>query len=538
MSDPLNDHEQRRGPGGHRATGRDDRGSDRGRRDDRGRQRPAARVEGAGHRSAQAPSRRARTGDPARRAAHDLLLAVDDGAYANLELQRILRAARLHGRDAAFATELAYGTLRGQGLYDAVIARGAGRPVAQIDPPVLATLRLGAHQLLGMRVPGHAAVAETVGLAREVNGAGAAGFVNAVLRRVSERTRDEWLASLLPEGTDDVDRLALTHSHPQWVVRALRSALVADGAPTGVPTGATSEAEPARDAEGTDPAAAVEALLAADNEPPLVAVCARPGVAWVEDLVEAGADPSALSPVGVVLPGGEPGEWPAIRDGRAAVQDEGSQLLALALADVPLEGPDERWLDLCAGPGGKAGLLAALAASRGGMLVANEVSEHRARLVERSVAAVVEAGGDVDVRVGDGREVGAAEPVAYDRVLVDAPCSGLGSLRRRPESRWRRTPADVTALAPLQRDLLRSALDAVRVGGVVGYATCSPHLPETRAVVDDVLRGRDDVELLDAAEAMQAVALAPLHLTGPYAQLWPHVHGTDAMFLALLRRTA
>ena len=148
-----------------------------------------------------------------------------------------------------------------------------------------------------------------------------------------------------------------------------------------------------------------------------------------------------------------------------------------------------------------------------------------------------EADGRFEVRVGDGRELGELSPASYDRVMVDAPCTGLGALRRRPESRWRRTPGDLTDLSPLQRDLLTSALDSVRPGGVVAYVTCSPHLAETRAVVEDVLRRRDDVEVFDAVAVLEDVTLEPLPgLTGPYAQLWPDLHGTDAMFLALLRR--
>jgi 16S rRNA (cytosine967-C5)-methyltransferase len=146
----------------------------------------------------------------------------------------------------------------------------------------------------------------------------------------------------------------------------------------------------------------------------------------------------------------------------------------------------------------------------------------------------VSALGDaVEVRCADGRDVGAAEPAAYDRVLVDAPCTGLGALRRRPESRWRRQPADVAALAPLQRELLGSGIDAVRPGGVVAYVTCSPHLAETRLVVDDVARRREDVEVLDARPLLPGV---PDLGDGPTVQLWPHRHDTDAMFLALLRR--
>jgi len=315
-----------------------------GRRNAQGRQRPE-RVHGGQQRSAQRPSERGRTSDPQRLAAYTVLRAVAAGAYANLELPRELRDKQIRGRDAAFTTELVYGAIRMHGLYDPVIAVAAGRPVSKIDANVLDTLRLGAHQLLGMRVPTHAAVDETVALARKVNGAGAAGFVNAVMRRISERDLDEWLSEVVPADGDLVARLSVEQSHPDWVVRALRAALLGHGA-------ATPETVDAQ----------LTALVTADNAAAKVSLVARPGLASVEELVESGAEASPLSPVGAVLPGGDPGAVTAVREGRAAVQDEGSQLLALALAAVPVEadGP-EQWLDLCAGPGGKAGLLAALA---------------------------------------------------------------------------------------------------------------------------------------------------------------------------------
>lgn len=454
--------------------------------------------------------------------------AVADGAYANLALPSALRAARLGGRDAAFATELTYGAIRLRGRYDPIIAVAAARELDAIDPAVLDTLRLGVHQLLGMRVPPHAATAETVGLARAVNGIGAAGFVNAVLRRVGERDLDSWLAELTSQ--DPVARAALVHSHPAWVVTALRAALLGHQ----VATADTVEAE-------------LEAALRADNDPAAVSLVARPGLVEVAELLAAGAQAPRWAPTAASLPFGDPGAIAAVRHGRAAVQDEGSQLVALALAAVPVDavpgGHPQRWLDLCAGPGGKAGLLGALAVQRGADLVANEVSPHRAELVRKTLATVSaaarSAGSTVEVRVGDGREIGAAEPQGYDRVLVDAPCTGLGALRRRPEARWRRQPSDVPTLARLQRELLASALDAVRPGGVVAYVTCSPHLAETRFVVSDVVKKRADVELLDAATHLVDGTGSPLPRTGaaPYVQLWPHLHGTDAMFLALLRRT-
>jgi 16S rRNA (cytosine967-C5)-methyltransferase len=220
------------------------------------------------------------------------------------------------------------------------------------------------------------------------------------------------------------------------------------------------------------------------------------------------------------------------------VQDEASQLAALALtrADtgraVPGPDGDRRWLDLCAGPGGKARLLAGLAAGRGARLLAADAREHRARLVH----AVMAPAGAGAVIVADGTEP-AWRPGSFDRVLADVPCSGLGALRRRPDARWRKTPADVAALGPLQRALLRTAITAARPGGVIAYVTCSPHVAETRAVVDEVAAARDDVLVLDAPALLPEVPdLACPGPGGRYAQFWPHLHGTDAIFLALLQR--
>lgn len=492
------------------------------------RQRPPARERSARHRSAHRPSERARRTDPARLTAYTAMREVAAGAYTNLVLPKLLREKRIHGRDAGFATELVYGATRQRGLYDAIIAQAADRPLERIDARVLDTLRLGAHQLLAMRVPTHAAVDETVALARQVNGAGAAGFVNAVMRRISERDREEWVELVTDSASGPTEALALRTSHPVWVVKALRAALIGHSMAT---------------AETVDEELA--ALLEADNAPAKVSLVARPGLSTVDELVAGGAMPSATSPQGAVLPEGDPGTIPAVREGRAAVQDEGSQLLALALAGAEVTGEaaeQERWLDLCAGPGGKAGLLAGIAIERRIPFVANEVNPHRAELVRQTLAAASarakEAGTSLEVHNDDGRDVGEARPATYSRVLVDAPCTGLGALRRRPEARWRREPGDVAALAGLQRELLASAIEATAPGGLIGYATCSPHLNETRFVVQDVLKKRDDVELLDARGLFTDAAGEPLPDVGdgPFVQLWPHQHGTDAMFFALLRR--
>ncbi|MCM3818781.1 RsmB/NOP family class I SAM-dependent RNA methyltransferase [Streptomyces sp. DR3-1] len=457
--------------------------------------------------------------DPVRILAFEALRAVDErDAYANLVLPALLRKARedhpdtFEARDAALATELVYGTLRRQGTYDAIIAACVDRPLREVDPPVLDVLSLGAHQLLGTRIPSHAAVSATVELARVVLGDGRAKFVNAVLRRITADDLDGWLERVAPPYDEDPeDHLAVVHSHPRWVVSALWDSL-------------------------GGPRAGIEDLLEADNERPEVTLVARPGRTTSDTLLDGlGPDralPGRWSPYAVRLTeGGEPGAIDAVREGDAGVQDEGSQLVALALAAAPLEGSDSRWLDVCAGPGGKAALLAGLAAQRGATLLASEKQPHRAGLVAKALDGNP---GPYQVIAADGTRP-PWRPASFDRVLVDVPCTGLGALRRRPEARWRRRPEDLDGFAPLQRALLRTALESVRVGGVVAYATCSPHLAETRAVVDDVLKREGGAELLDARPLMPGV---PALGEGPDVQLWPHLHGTDAMYLALLRRTA
>jgi 16S rRNA (cytosine967-C5)-methyltransferase len=442
--------------------------------------------------------------DGARLTAYDVLDAVSSReAYANLLLPQLLRERELDARDAGFATQLTYGTLRARGTLDAVLSGLVDRPLADLDPRVLDLLRLGAYQLLDLRVPAHAAVATTVDLTRAIVGAGASGLVNAVLRKVAAGgDRAAWLERL--DG-DEERRLALATDHPAWIVRAWREALGGDG------SSGDTELEPA--------------LLADDAAPEVHLVARR--VARDRLVEESGGTPGPWSPHAVRLGGGDPGRVPAVRAGSAGVQDEGSQLAALLLARAPLEGPDTAWLDVCAGPGGKAALLAAVRPP-GVRLTAADRSPHRAELVRQALAAEE----DVEVLVADGRRP--PWPAgSFDRVLLDAPCTGLGALRRRPEVRWRRMPADVPPLVELQTALLAAALESVRPGGVLAYVTCSPHAAETVAVVDAVA-ARDDVEVLPVAPLFPDV---PGVARGRYGQLWPHRHGTDAMFLALLRRT-
>jgi 16S rRNA (cytosine967-C5)-methyltransferase len=493
--------------------------------------------------AAAARQRRTPRADPVRRAVCDVLLAVATrGAYANLLLPSVLRDRQLSGRDAALATELCYGTLRGQGSYDAVLNVCSDRPVARMDPPVREVLRMGVHQLLGTRIASHAAVTTSVDLAKDVAGPRTAGFVNAVLRRVSTRDLDAWVTAVAPDRrADPAGYLAVRHSYPGWIVAAFREALADD--PREAPEAALGdrEGESAGAAAGSVAAgsrvalAETEAALAAGNAAPRVTLCALPGRCEPGELAgTAGCEPARWSPFGAYLAQGDPASIPAVRERRATVQDEASQLAALALSRAEVTGPDQLWLDMCAGPGGKAGLLAGLAAARGTQLVASDVREHRARLAAKALAGVPSAA----TVVADGTAP-AWRRAAFDRVLADVPCSGLGSLRRRPELRWRRSPRQLPELARLQRTLLATALDSVRPGGVVGYVTCSPHIAETRDVLAAVLDGRQDAGVLDAPALLAGVTglgcPAPF---GKYAQFWPHRHGTDAIFLAVIRRLA
>lgn len=445
----------------------------------------------------------------ARRAALDALAAVRErDAYANLVLPRLLRSRGLAGPEAGRATDLTYGTLRGLGTYDRIIDACSQRPLPRIDPPVLDALRLGTYQLLEARVPPHAAVSTTVELVRQRSGPGAARFANAVLRHVADADLDEWAQRLTaPDDQDPRARLAFRLLHPRWVVDALGAALGDDDARLG-------------------------AVLAANNRPPRVTLTAVPGRLDAAELAAQAGEPGRWADTAVVLGGGDPRAIDAVRRGLARVQDEGSQVVTSALATADLDpNVPARWLDMCAGPGGKAVLLAALAEPQGVRLLAGDIHHHRAGLVRKALTEV-----GLTETAGVVQSDGTARPWpdrAFGRVLLDAPCTGLGALRRRPEARWRRRPSDLDRLVPLQRRLLHQAIDSTHVGGVVGYVTCSPHPQETEQVVRVVGAARRDVRIEDAAALRPDL---PQAARGPFLQLWPDLHGTDAMFLALLRR--
>lgn len=471
--------------------------------------------------SAQRQTRSKTRVSQARIVAFNTLLKVEvEDAFANIALPKILSEANLDSRDSAFATELVYGTIRNQAKLDWVIEQCMPKQITQLDPEVRAILRLTAHQLLHLRVPDHAAVAEAVELTKRSCGFGVEKFVNGVARAMAEHTAGEW-ERRLKTIENNVKRVSVQYSHPEWIVRAFAQALVA---------------------HGRNPKELTN-LLKADNTNPAVMLCARPGRILPGELADDAADflgadprPGDYSEWSVAINQGDPGKLAAIRHGAAAVQDEGSQLVASALAEYPLEKDGGTWLDMCAGPGGKAGLIAAYADLAEATLLANEVSAHRAHLVKQTVREY----NNVEVIVGDGRKI--AEKGRFSRIMLDAPCSGLGALRRRPESRWRRQPNDLKGLLQLQAELLDAGLDALEKEGILAYVTCSPHEAETVKQIQRIAN-REDLRILDSTAAIRAVSMSEIELTpveigaGNAVQLWPHLHSTDAMFLCLIQKT-
>ena len=435
--------------------------------------------------------------DPVRLLVYDILKEVNrsDG-YSNLLLPQALTASNFEQRDKGFATELLYGTLRMQGRHDYIAAQVSDRPWSEVDSGIVDVVRLGAHQLFEMRVPSHAAVSATVELARKVLGESKASFVNALLRKMSAQSLDQWLApaNLI---SDPVERLSIIYSHPEWIVSAYFDLL----------------------RDFTE----VESLLSANNLAATPTIVWWPGRSSAEELISLGAQPTKYSDYGMKIDGA-PSTLEAVRHRRAGVQDEGSQLVAQIFAKVVSS--QDNWLDLCAGPGGKAALLSSLAKESGKKFTANEISAPRAKLVEQVI-------GGARLLVGDGRDI-ATLGEKYGAILADVPCTGLGALRRRPEVRWRRTVADLRELTQLQRELSDAAISVLEDGGFFGYATCSPHLAETSIAVSDILRKHPELELVDIQPYL------PVDLNSAMRDkslsLWTHRHETDAMFLAVFRK--
>jgi len=444
----------------------------------------------------------------ARSVAFELLKAVyQDGAYANIVWPRLLRNSGLSEQDRRFATELAYGALRMSGQLERIVEFAGGKKMASLEPAIRWVLILGAYQVLYLSTPHHASVSESVTLVSDIGKARAKGLVNAILRRVSEKSREDWLSEITALESDHFASLGARCAHPAWVVEKLHKALAREGA------------------HGE-----LELLLESHNIPASVTATVLPGMA--EITTEDTRTP--FSPLGVYL-SGDPRNDPGIASGTARIQDEGSQLAALiASRGIPLDAED-LVLDACSGPGGKTAVLAAEALNAGATVVATEIQPHRADLVRQSVSALpgdvvsVHATSVVDFLSGG---------ESFDRILLDAPCLGLGALRRRPEARWTKSPADLAALNATQKQLLSACLDALRPGGELVYVTCSPVVEETTDIISWALEGHADVEALDTPALLDAVVRTPVPdcAVGTAVQLWPHRHNTDAMFIQAVRK--
>ena len=436
----------------------------------------------------------------ARRCAYAVLRRVfEDGAWADRALRGEAERLGLDARDLGLATRLAYGAVQRRATLDHVIAALAARPVDRLEPAVVAALRLGIFQLAYLdRVPAHAAVGESVQLAKE-DSRGGGGLVNAVLRRAAREARA--LVEALPEDTPQA--AALRHSHPEWIAALWWETLGPDGA---------------------------RALMAADNEPAEPALRANTLRTSAAELAARLPVPSHAAPglpEGLVLEApfdahGAP-EW---REGLFMPQSRAAMTVARLLGPRP----GERVLDLCAAPGGKTTHLAALMEDRGRLVA---VERHRGRAAALARTAQRMGASCVEVRASDA--AAEHEPEAYDRVLVDPPCSDLGTLASRPDARWRKTADQPERLARTQGAILRAGAAAVRPGGTLVYSTCTISPEENERVVaaflaDHTAFGADD--LREAVPVWQHPAV-PRHL-----QTLPHRDGTEGFFIARLRRHA
>jgi len=436
--------------------------------------------------------------DASRLLAFDILHEVNrNGGYSNLLLPKALAQSSLDERDRGFTTELVYGTLRMQGRHDWILGQASDRPWTDVDPALVDVARLGAHQLFEMRVPTHAAVSATVELGRKVLGESKASFLNAILRKVSQKSLDEYVSDI-SFIKDDFERLEILHSHPQWIISSYMDQL-----------GSIEE---------------VERLLIANNIAPRPTLVSWPGLSSQQDLLDIGATPTSYSPYGAVYDG-SPASLDLVISRKSGVQDEGSQLVADVFAQVSRD--QSSWLDLCAGPGGKAALLSAIAKSEDIDFSANEISDVRAKLVRQVVQGAI-------VTSIDAREINSLGKT-YGAILADVPCTGLGALRRRPEVRWRRTVADLKSLVVLQSEIIDSAIQVLEPGGIFGYATCSPHLSETRIAISEALKRHPQMEAIDVTPYLHT-DLRNSAVSRGNMTLWTHLHNTDAMFLSVMRK--
>lgn len=422
-------------------------------------------------------------------------------AYANVALMRALERQPLSELDRRFVTELVYGTVKAGETLDWMLGRYLQRPPKKIAPVIWEILRMGAYQLFFMsKVPASAACNQAVELAKKYGHAGTVKFVNGVLRAAARQPEK----AALDASTDDAEALARALFHPVWLVRRWLARFGAEG----------TRGLCRFDNESAPLSVRANAFFCGRDA--LTARFEQEGVAWRL---------SEWAPEGVVCASHlAMRDWASLREGWFQVQDESSMLVAHVVDPQP----GDFVIDACSAPGGKATHLAALLGGKGRVLAA-DVYEHKLATVRENAARL--GARNVETRLLDAALLGEAYPEAADRVLVDAPCSGLGVLRRKPDARWRKTEASLAQLPPLQARILRGAADAVKKGGVLVYSTCTIEAAENEEIVRAFLAERSDFVLEDASDFLPLRAKS-----GPMVQLLPQEDGVDGFFIARLRR--
>ncbi len=445
-----------------------------------------------------------------------------DKAYSNLLLNQTLQSYKLDRADAGLATEIVYGTVQRLNTIDYYLAPFVAKGLAKLEPWVRSLLRLSFYQLHYLdRVPDHAVVSEAVNLAKRRGHAGISGMVNGVLRSVL-RSKD---TLALPAGLTPEAQIALEHSHPEWLVKRWSLQY-------GLQT--------------------AEAICRANNEPPRVSLRANTlrleRSALVERLRQQGldAEPSRLAPAGVVVRGGgNMALTPEFASGLFSIQDESSMLVAEWVDPQP----GERVLDCCAAPGGKTAHLAERMGDKG-EVVATDVHEHKRELVSAQAERLGLS--SVETVTADARTLADRYPKAsFDRILLDAPCSGLGVIRRKPDVKWTKTEAEIEAIRLVQLELLEAVSPLLKPGGVLVYSTCTIERSENEELVRTFIASHPEFELDEPPAAAQpaiTVSTAPTSQADTLPseagsspamrQLMPYEFGSDGFFLARLRRRA
>ncbi len=423
--------------------------------------------------------------DKARFAAVKAVYAVEtEGAYSNVALAQILRQEKLNDLDRRFCTEIVYGTIKAGASLDWKISKYANR---KIDAKTLAVLRVGMYQIFFMdRVPNSAAVNESVEIAKKFAGIGASKFVNGVLRSATRNPQ----ASDFP-ADDSIESLALRNFHPAWLVKLFVEEFGVDTA---------------------------KKICAANNlEPPLCLrvnflKASRAEIIAELEKIGATAEESAIVPEGIICKNhGALDKFKPLKTGACQVQDESSMLAAHILS--PRE--NDFVIDCCAAPGGKTTHIAELMKNRG-RIVAADIYETKIDSIRQNAARLgIEI---VEPLLIDAREIGAKFPNQADKVLVDAPCSGLGVIRRKADIRWKKTPAEIAALPNLQREILENAAKTVKIGGTLVYSTCTIIRRENEDIVENFVAANKNYRLVETKN------------------LLPHIDGTDGFFIAKLIR--